>query len=62
MTEVSELLQVLFYIRDTYPVSFIGIILTAFGYLLGAIGFKAHIKTLKEVEIATLNAILERIH
>jgi len=52
----------LIFIKDTYPVSFIAIVLVAFGYTMGAMGYRHHIKNLKDIIIDTLQKILERIH
>ena len=52
----------LLFIKDTYPISFIGIVLSAFGYTMGAIGYRHHIKSLDKVIIETLQKILERLH
>ena len=52
----------LIFIKETYPVTFISIVLVAFGYAMGSVGFRHHIKSLNEVIIDTLQRILERLH
>ena len=52
----------LVFIKDTYPISAIAIVLVGFGYTLGSIGARCHIKTLKGIIKDTLHTILERLH
>jgi len=58
----SAWFEILYFVRDNYPISFIGIILTTFGYTMGAVGYRSHIKSLKTVVISNYHVILERLH
>ena len=62
MELTPENFNILIFLKDTYPISFIGIILTSFGYTLGALAYRHHIKTLNDVIIKTQHQILERLH
>jgi len=52
----------LYFIRDTYPISFISIILCTFGYVMTSIGFRHHLKTLRATKKEILQRILENLH
>ena len=52
----------LVFIKETYPISAISIVLVLFGYTLGSIGFRCHVKTLKGIISDILHTILERLH
>ena len=52
----------LIFIKETYPVAFISVVLVEFGYTMASVGFRHHIKSLNEVIIKTLQQILERLH
>ena len=54
--------NLLVFIKDTYPISAIAIVLVGFGYSLGSIAARCHIKTLKGIISDTLHTILERLH
>ena len=41
--------NLLVFIKDTYPISAIAIVLVGFGYSLGSIAARCHIKTLKGI-------------
>lgn len=49
------------FIKETYPVSSITVIVIMFGYTLGTVGFRLHIKILKEILSDTIRSILDRV-
>ena len=61
MEEISIGLTILNLIRDIYPVSFISIILCAFGYAMGMIKYRFEIRTV-EKRIKALEDMIERVH
>lgn len=51
----------LLFIKDTYPIAAISIVLAGFGYTLGAIGYRLHIKILKWVLTDVLDMIIKKL-
>lgn len=61
MEEISLGITILNLIRDIYPVSFISIILCAFGYAMGFIKYRFEIRVI-ERRIKAIEDMIERTH
>ena len=49
------------FIKETYPVSSITVVVIGFGYTLGTVGFRLHVRILKEILNATIRTVLEKL-
>ena len=48
-------------ISENYPIAYIAVILTAFGFILGATGVRFYVKVMREVVIKALDRIIEKL-
>ncbi len=49
-------------ISENYPIAHIAVILTAFGFTLGATGVRYYVKVMREVVIRNQNKIIEKLY
>ena len=59
--DIDDGFNLFLFISDNYPIAAISAFLAGFGYTLGAIGYRLHIKILKWVLTDVLDMIIKRM-